>query len=125
MDKIILPYPDNRLSPNARMNRYALSVVKQEARDVGFLAAKSSAVSVVDVDLQLFILIFPPDKRGRDDDNVLASLKSYRDGIFDALGINDRRVRLSTHGFGPVKHNGMVYVYVKPLTELPEWMRDE
>lgn len=35
--------------------------------------------------------ILPPDKRRRDDDNIIASFKSGRDGIADAIGIDDCR----------------------------------
>ena len=33
-------------------------------------------------------------RRRRDDDNLAASCKAYRDGIADALGIDDFRLRL-------------------------------
>lgn len=33
-------------------------------------------------------------RRRRDDDNLSASCKAYRDGIADALGIDDHRLRL-------------------------------
>jgi hypothetical protein len=39
------------------------------------------------------ITFYPPDHRHRDDDNMVGSFKSYRDGIADALGVNDRRFR--------------------------------
>ena len=34
-----------------------------------------------------------------DDDNVVARIKSYKDGICDALGINDRSLRLGSVDF--------------------------
>lgn len=40
----------------------------------------------------LLVLEFvPPDRRERDDDNLVACFKAGRDGIADALGINDNR----------------------------------
>jgi crossover junction endodeoxyribonuclease RusA len=121
---ILLPFPDRRLSPNARMNHFALHKVKQEARQVGYFAAQESGLRFQDVDLQAFIKINPPDNRARDDDNILASLKSYRDGIFEALGINDKVVRLSTHAMGKVKRRGLVTIWLMPLEDLPEWMKE-
>lgn len=121
---IILSYPDKSLSPNARMNRYALNAVKQTARDEGFYAAKDAGITITDQPLQLFIKICPPDKRKRDDDNVLASLKSARDGIFDALDIDDHQVRISSHGFGNVVPGGKVYIWIVPLETIPEWLKD-
>ena len=41
--------------------------------------------------LHLWIDLYPPDKRRRDDDNAYAACKPYRDGIADALGIDDSR----------------------------------
>jgi crossover junction endodeoxyribonuclease RusA len=35
----------------------------------------------------------PPDRRARDLDNMLASIKSGLDGLADALEANDRRFR--------------------------------
>jgi crossover junction endodeoxyribonuclease RusA len=32
----------------------------------------------------------PPDRRSRDDDNLVAAFKSGRDGIAEALGVDDR-----------------------------------
>ena len=43
--------------------------------------------------IRMTITFVPPDRRHRDDDNMIASLKSARDGIADALGVNDRRFR--------------------------------
>lgn len=38
-----------------------------------------------------------------DDDNVVARIKSYKDGICDALGINDRSIHLGSVTFVHVK----------------------
>lgn len=39
------------------------------------------------------IRFYPPDRRHRDDDNMIGAFKAARDGIADALGVNDRRFR--------------------------------
>lgn len=122
---IRLAYPDKGLSPNARLNRYALNDLKQAARQEGFYAAKEASLSLTIGALQMFICIHPPDRRRRDDDNVLASLKAARDGIFDALGINDSHVRLSSHGFGRPVKNGAVLIWIEPLKEIPDWLQYE
>lgn len=36
-----------------------------------------------------------PDKRRRDDDNAIASIKAYKDGIADALGMDDWNLRMT------------------------------
>jgi crossover junction endodeoxyribonuclease RusA len=37
------------------------------------------------------ITFYPPDKRHRDADNMVASIKAGLDGIADALKVNDRQ----------------------------------
>lgn len=91
---------------------------------MGFFAVKQAEIVVPDLPLQLFIKIVPPDRRGRDDDNVLTSLKSHRDGIFQALGVNDNRVKLTSFGFGQPCKPGAVYVWIEPLGQLPEWLEE-
>jgi crossover junction endodeoxyribonuclease RusA len=44
-----------------------------------------------------------PDKRRRDDDNLIASVKAFRDGIADALGIDDSRFETTIRREPPVK----------------------
>lgn len=41
--------------------------------------------------LHLWLDFYPPDRRHRDDDNLVASFKAGRDGVALALGIDDRR----------------------------------
>ena len=65
--------------------------------------------------LEAVITFFPPDKRGRDVDNLLASLKPTLDGIFDALGTNDRRIRRTVLEWGERELAGRVVIEIKPL----------
>jgi crossover junction endodeoxyribonuclease RusA len=44
--------------------------------------------------LALWLDFYPPDRRARDDDNIIAAFKAGRDGMAEALGINDRRFRV-------------------------------
>lgn len=41
--------------------------------------------------LHLWMDFYAPDRRRRDDDGLLASMKAARDGIADALAIDDAR----------------------------------
>lgn len=40
------------------------------------------------------LAFFYPDLRRRDDDNASASCKAFRDGIADALGVDDNTLKL-------------------------------
>lgn len=37
---------------------------------------------------------YPPDRRYRDDDNMISAFKHGRDGVALALGVDDRRFRI-------------------------------
>lgn len=99
---IVLPWPDKRLSPNARLHWAARSAVRKKAREDGCYAVYASLGSGLretrarfagDGPIALTVTFYPPDRRHRDDDNMVGSFKSWRDGIADALGVNDRRFR--------------------------------
>jgi crossover junction endodeoxyribonuclease RusA len=93
---ITLPLPDKHLSPNARIHwrkRSALTKThRTKAQAITLLASCS-----FDPSFDAYRLTFYwPDKRRRDDDNAASSCKAYRDGIADALGIDDHALRF--HG---------------------------
>jgi len=64
-------------------------------------------------------VICPPDKRGRDDDNIYSSFKSYRDGIFQFLGMNDKAVRRTTLQWGDVRPGGALVVWLGAFEAKP------
>lgn len=65
--------------------------------------------------IALWLTFYPPDRRSRDDDNLIASFKAGRDGLALALGIDDKR--FVTFPFVHTQTGGMIKVR---LTELPE-----
>lgn len=92
MSEIILSWPDKRLSPNARGHWALKAKAASSYRREGYIAAKASGVVVDWGGLVCVSLYFyPPDRRVRDDDNLVSALKSARDGIADALSVNDSR----------------------------------
>jgi crossover junction endodeoxyribonuclease RusA len=44
--------------------------------------------------IAMWLDFYPPDRRARDDDNIIASFKHGRDGVALALGIDDKRFRV-------------------------------
>lgn len=94
MIRIELPYPDKDLNPNARLHWAKLAKAKNTAREyacVMTMARLQEANVTFKAPVSVAIQFYPPDRRKRDDDNVIASFKAYRDGIADALGIDDNR----------------------------------
>lgn len=99
---IVLPWPDRRLSPNARVHWRAKAPVTAKARADGADATyealngglrEARAALRGDGPIALTITFYPPDRRHRDDDGMIGAFKAARDGIADALSVNDRRFR--------------------------------
>jgi crossover junction endodeoxyribonuclease RusA len=98
--KLVLPWPNRRLSPNARLHYMHKARVVREAREfAGWETLKQlpdavrQSIAHGEDAIAVKIAFYPPDKRHRDDDNMLAMFKSYRDGIADGLKVNDRRFK--------------------------------
>lgn len=119
MTEIRLPWPPRELSPNARVHWSKRSKAAAAYRsECGWIVraaiAKAPDFKPPDSErIALWIDFFPPDRRHRDDDNLLAAFKAGRDGIADALGINDKRfvshpfVQDVTGGYVRVRITGM------------------
>ena len=89
MTKIFFPWLDARLSPNKRIDRRALIGVKQDAKLLAMALTRESRLVLLETDLQIKITFCPPDKRRRDLDNLYATFKTYQDGVFEALNLDD------------------------------------
>jgi len=91
---LTLPWPERALHPNARVHWRQLAKAKKAARSLAFLEAVRAGAKGANLPagrLHLWIDFYPPDRRRRDDDGLLASMKAHRDGIADALGVDDSR----------------------------------
>lgn len=111
-----LPWPDSRLSPNKRHDRRGLTAVRAIARNIGYVEAHVSGLRVPDrTPLHLFLTFYPPDNRRRDGDNLIGAFKSYQDGIFAALGVDDSNVKLTTFGIGKKMAGGLVDVRIEVI----------
>lgn len=114
---IILPWPDKRLSSNARVHWAVKAKATKAAREAAGWAARASGVRVdTDGAITLKITFCPPDKRKRDIDGMLSSLKGAIDGIADGLAVNDCRFRYIL-GLGEPIKGGKVHIIVQTLEE--------
>lgn len=94
MIEVVLPWPHKYLSPNARVHWAKRSKAAKAYRtECGWhvRAAGPKPKFAPSGPITLDIEFVQPDQRGRDLDNMLASIKAGIDGIADALGVNDRR----------------------------------
>lgn len=91
-----LPWPPRECNPNARAHWAAKSRAAKNAKHQAYMATLAAGwrnVTWPEGALYFWIDFFPPDRRARDDDNLIAAFKPQRDGICDAIGIDDNRVR--------------------------------
>jgi crossover junction endodeoxyribonuclease RusA len=106
--RITLPWPPKILSPNARVHWAQKSKAAKAYRAVCWALCKEAGLvaAVTTGRLHLWLDFYAPDKRRRDDDNMIASFKAGRDGIADALGVDDHR--FICHTFVRDEIGGMV-----------------
>jgi crossover junction endodeoxyribonuclease RusA len=99
---LCLPLPAQGISPNARRGESrGAAIMKSRAvkahRYQAFLAAKNAIVAAGARIMPEFagysLAFFFKTAAYRDDDNADGSCKAYRDGIADAVGMNDRHLR--------------------------------
>jgi crossover junction endodeoxyribonuclease RusA len=129
--RLTLPWPDRRLSPNARIHWRAKAPVTKQARsDAAYLTYAATSGGMRELrqtlggegPIPLTVTFYPPDKRHRDDDSMVSSFKAARDGIADALGVNDRRFR-PTYQFADPEKPGRIEVAFSlpvPVSKAPD-----
>ena len=94
MKELVLPWPSRDLHPNSRGHWSKRAKAAKAARASAHLIALEAGwhrEQVPDGRLHVWIDGYATDRRRRDADGLLSSLKPALDGIADALGIDDRR----------------------------------
>lgn len=94
---ITLDWPPRELHPNARPHFHAKAKAAKAYREAAYWLAfshpqRAYISNLADVQgdtLAVEIEFHPPDKRKRDLDGMLSSVKSALDGISDAFCLND------------------------------------
>lgn len=107
--EVHFPWPPRALSPNARGHWSKRSRAAKTYRLQCFLFARQAGLVAPAGRILLQLEFLPPNARRRDDDNLLASFKAGRDGLADALGIDDSRF-VSQVSIGAVRTGGAVRV---------------
>lgn len=88
---VLLPWPPSVLSPNARAHWAKRSKAAKAYRMQCRLFAMQAQLVAPAGRVLLALEFIPPNRQRRDDDNLVAAFKSGRDGLADALGIDDSR----------------------------------
>lgn len=115
MKEIVLPWPDRKLHPNSRPHWAVKAKATKSARGAAHLVALECGwhqVDWPDGDLFVWIDFYPPDRRHRDTDGLLSSMKAALDGIAQAMGVNDRRFVPRPYVKDEVRKGGQVRIRV-------------
>jgi crossover junction endodeoxyribonuclease RusA len=103
---VTLPWPNRLLSPNVPGHWAAKAKAKKAYRTAckRIVDETEGAMPSMPPDgaVRVSMRFCPPDKRHRDLDNLMASMKSGLDGLADALGVNDSVFRPSVDWGQPV-----------------------
>lgn len=115
---ITFPWPPKELSPNFRTRRTSwVASLRKKYRAACAEAAWLRGVSP-GVSLKLDKITFhPPTRRTHDDDNLGQRFKAGRDGLADALGVDDAEFNDVPKVIGAVVKGGAV---VASLSEIPD-----
>ena len=109
---LMLPWPDSILNPNRKDHWAKKHRPKVAAREAGYYIALDRGVKLDAGKKYVVELVFcPPDKRKRDLDNLVSSMKSALDGMCRGLGIDDEMIR-PLPDWGPVVKGGKVEVTI-------------
>ena len=116
---IIFPWPSPKVFPNFKRAHHWRTYrhVEKAEREAGWattcehLAAKDRRAirDGLDGKLLLSVTFFPPDRVHRDDDGMVGAFKHLRDGMADALDIDDCHFRC-IYAFGEPQKPGRVEV---------------
>ena len=110
---IDLPWPHKSLSPNARIHWAPKAKLTASYRSECGWRARAQGVYPTDADrVRMTITFCPPDARRRDMDNLVASTKALRDGLMDALGVDDSKF-IVTYAIGDIEKGGLVRVEIQ------------
>ena len=112
---VALPWPPRALWPNGRPAHWAIKAREAKAaKRIGLaLGLQRGPIIPPGVPLAVAITSHKPTRVSRyDDDNLIAALKHYLDGLALALGVDDSRFRLQAPVRGAPRGAGEIVVEV-------------
>lgn len=118
---INVSWPPKQLSPNGRYHWAQVArcskKARSEARLMMWAELQRRNLLVIDpkkiTKVGISYLFVPPDRRARDDDNLIRAMKPYRDGIAEALGVDDKIFRTQESDFGKPMRPAYVVIHVQ------------
>lgn len=109
---LMLPWPDMILMPNKHVHWSKKNRARITGREAGYYIALEKGVKLDPEKKYRVDLVFcPPDRRTRDLDNLVSSMKSTLDGVCRGLGIDDKMIR-PLPDWGPQVEGGKVEITI-------------
>ncbi len=109
--QFFLPWPDMRLSPNARGHWSTLARAKKSAKNVAHYTALEAGLGKIPADtVTARYTFYPPSRRRFDLDNLIGRMKAGQDGIALAIGVDDSKWTTTYKLAGPIEKAGMVKI---------------
>lgn len=116
--RIVFPWPPPQLSPNARLHWSKKAKAVKAYRIACMVLARNAGVKAGwEGKIHLWVNFYPPDRRRYDDDGIFSRFKAGRDGIADAMGVDDHRFCYRPFLSDEVRPGGEVVV---TITDGPE-----
>ena len=95
MSEILLPWPPRELHPNGRAHWAVKARHARKQRADAILLARQAGYDKIDWPengrLAVWITGYAKDRRRRDEDGMLSSIKWALDGIAEVMGVDDSR----------------------------------
>lgn len=92
---VTLPWPPKELSPNTHCHWRVAHAKAKVYKQACFVLTKAARLKIDWAGpIHVWMTFYPPDRRKRDDDNMIAAFKHGRDGAALALDVDDRRFRI-------------------------------
>ena len=110
-----LPFPAKALWPNGRAHWAVKARAVKSHRKAAWATALAAGLRASDAPgFSIAVIVHPRTRNLIDRDNCVASLKSYLDGIADALGVDDQTFDTPSILFGEPVKDGLMTVTVSP-----------
>jgi hypothetical protein len=114
---ILYPWVNMELGSNSRKQHRYKTKERRDAREAGYFITIDANIFLMNSPIELDFVFCPPDKIWRDDDNIMTAFKSTRDGIFLALGLDDKLVRKTIISWGKVTERGCIYLRLTNISK--------
>lgn len=112
---LVLPWPPRILNPNVSKHWSQHARAKARFRAACAFQARAQGVGRMQAQrLRVRLSFVMPDRRVRDDQNLIAAMKSGLDGLADVIGIDDSKWHVTHDPISYDEIGGFVRVEVVP-----------